>query len=263
MTDKQTQHTPAHGGYRYSRDPEGGADAQAAAGRRKRRLRIGMLATAAFGTVAVAAGAAQAVTVGVGSSANSGGIAIANNETFALSNPHDQTTFKDSFTIHQYGDVLSANVRNDATAESVACSSASPCRAVSISFQIITMAGENIHLNAVNLGNATNEHCAGCQSMAGAYQFVLSTPTPFTLSRADLAQLDTIHGELNALTGSSLSLDQVQSRADALALQVAAILKSAAATAPAATTKGPVAQPMTAASGAAPTVQVFRDYQQH
>ena len=254
-TDKQDQHVPGrHTGYRYTPDGPGVLGG-------KRMLRLGMLATAAFGTIAVAAGAAQAVTIGEGSSSNSGGIAIADNETFAVSNPQDQTTFKDSFTIHQYGEVFAANARNEASAESVACSPDAPCRAVSLSFQIVTMAGEDIHLNAVNLGNATNEHCAGCQTLAGAYQFVVDTPTAFTLSRTDLARLDEIHGELNALSDSSLSLAQVQSRADALALQVAAILKSAAATAPA-TTKGPVAQPL-ATSGVTPAVKVYRDFQQH
>ena len=223
----------------------------------RRLFRLGILATAALGTVGVVAGAAQAVAFSDGYSSDSGGVAVAGNESFALSNAGQQTTFKDSFTIHQYGDVFAANVRNDATAQSVACSPDAPCRAVSLSFQIITMAGTDIHLNADNISNAQNVHCAGCQTVAGAYQFVVDTPGAFTLSPAAESQLTTIHRALNALSDSSLPIAEVQSRADALAVQVAAVLKTAASDSP----QGPVMQPL-AAKAATPTVRVYRDFQQ-
>ena len=220
-------------------------------------VRLGVLATAALGTVGTIGSIAQAVTIGDGFSSDSGGTAIANNYTFALSNAGDQTSFKDSFTVHQYGAVDAAYLRNQAIAESVACSPDSPCRSVSLSFQIVTMAGTDIHLNAVNLSDAQNVHCAGCQTVAGAYQFVVSTPGAFTLSNSARAQLERIHQELNALSNSKLSADQVQSAADGLAMQVASILKTAAATSP----EGPVEHPLTAGFG--PKVTVYRDFQQH
>jgi len=224
-------------------------------------VRLGVLATAALGTVGTVGtvgGIAQAVTVGDGSSSDAGGTAIANNYTFALSNAGDQTSFKDSFTVHQYGSVDAAYVRNQATAESVACSPDAPCRAISLSFQIVTMAGTDIRLNAVNLSDAENVHCVGCQTVAGAYQFVVDTPGAFTLNRTVMSQLEQIHHQLNALSNSKLSADQVQSAADALALKVAAILKNAAATTP----EGPVLHPL-AASSPSPSVKVYRDFQQH
>jgi hypothetical protein len=231
-----------------------------AAPRPWRLARIGALATAAVGVLGATAGAAQAVGLSDGFSADAGGIAIANNEAFALSTTHDPMTFEDSFTIHQYGQVEAASVRNEATAESVACAPDSPCRAVSLSFQIITMAGTDIHLNAVNLGNATNVHCEGCQTVAGAYQFVVDTPTAFKLSPEAEVQLAAIHHKLNALSNSDLSTAEVQSKADALAVQVAAILKTAAATAP----HAPVAQPQSrTAPGHGPAVTVYRDFHQH
>jgi hypothetical protein len=223
----------------------------------RRLFRFGILATAALGTVGAVAGAAQAVAFSDGYSSDSGGIAVASNESFALSNAGQQSAFQDSFTIHQYGDVFAANVRNDATAQSVSCSPDSPCRAVSLSFQIITMAGTDIHLNADNISNAQNVHCGGCQTVAGAYQFVVNTPGAFTLSPAAESQLATIHRQLNALSDSTLPISEVQSKADALAVQVAAILKTAASSSP----EGPVMQPLTARA-AAPTVQVYRDFQQ-
>jgi hypothetical protein len=232
----------------------------------KRRIyRLGLLATAALGTVGTAAGAAQALAIGDGFASDSSGFAVAHTTSFALSTAHDRTSFRDSFTIHQFGEVTAAHVRNEATAESVACSPNAPCRAVSLSFQIVTMAGSDIHLNAVNLGNATNQHCAGCQTVAGAYQFVVDTPRAFTLSAAAKAQLAAIHRELDALSNAKLTVTEVQSKADALAGQVAAILMNAAATAPTqgkGGQGGPVMHPLTS-SGLNPTVKVFRDFQQH
>ena len=224
----------------------------------RRAFRLGILATAALGTVGTAAGIAQAVSFGDGYSSDSSGVAVANNEAFALSNAGDQTSFKDSFTIHQYGQVNAAYARNVATAQSVACSPDAPCRSVSLSFQIITMAGTDIHIDAVNLSNANNVHCAGCQTVAGAYQFVVDTPGAFKLSTSAEKQLAAIHQQLNALRGSNLSVADVRAKADALAVQVASILKNAAATAP----QGPVLHPMTASS-MRPAVTVYRDFQQH
>jgi hypothetical protein len=249
--DREQQARTSHRGNRAHRAP------RPVSGPR-RLFRLGILATAAIGTVGAVAGAAQAVSFGDAYSSDSGGIAVASNESFALSNAGDQTTFKDSFTIHQYGAVFAANVRNDATAESVACSPDAPCRAVSLSFQVITMAGTDIHLNADNISNADNVHCAGCQTVAGAYQFVVDTPGAFTLSPAAESQLAAIHRELNALSDSALPIADVQSRADALAVQVSAILKTAAASAP----EDSVMRPMTAGA-ATPTVRVYRDFQQH
>ena len=225
----------------------------------RRMIRFGVLATAALGTIGTAAGIAQAVTIGNGFSSDNGGVAVADNTTFALSNAQDQTSFKDSFTIHQDGAVQAAYLRNQATAESVACSPDAPCRAVSLSFQIVTMAGTDIHLNAINLSNAENVHCAGCQTVAGAYQFVVSTPGVFTLNATARAQLNTIHRELNALSNSKLSADQVQSTADTLAAKVEAILKNAAATSP----EGPVLRPLTASALSGPSVTVYKDFQHH
>ena len=224
-----------------------------------RLARVGVLATAAVGVLAATAGAAQAAAFSNGFSTDTGGIAIADNDAFALSTAHDPMSFEDSFTVHQYGQVEAASVRNESTAESVACAPDSPCRAVSLSFQIITMAGTDIHLNAVNLSNATNVHCAGCQTLAGAYQFVVDTPSAFKLSPAAEAQLAAIHRELNALSNSDLSTSDVQSRADALAVQVAAILKTAATPA-----QTPIAHAQnSAAPRLAPAVTVYRDFQQH
>ncbi|MHA6762487.1 hypothetical protein [Streptacidiphilus sp. PAMC 29251] len=225
------------------------ATARVGAGRKA--VRFGLLATASLTAVATAATAQAA---GTSSTAGTGhGVAIASDSAHALANPGHRVRFDDSFTVHQEGTVFAAAAQNQAEADSAACTAAKPCRSVALSFQIVTMAGENIHLNAVNTSNAANHHCAGCQTLAGAYQFIVSTPRPLTLSPTALRQLADIHRRLDALGSSKAPIATVKSQADALAAQVTGILKAAAATAP----KGPGIDALAAMT---PTVTVHRMY---
>ncbi|MBR7830819.1 hypothetical protein KDK95_31235 [Actinospica sp. MGRD01-02] len=202
--------------------------------RTPRAFRAGVLVTACLGVVGFASGAAEAYA----------GCAVVADSAHALANPGHPTVFRDTFDVHQLGAVTAAGARNQAEAESVACRASSPCRSISLSFQIVTMAGEDIHLDAVNLGNSTNVHCDGCQTLAGAYQFIVSTPHPFSLTSDELARLRRIHAELTALGSSTASIDQVKADADALAAQVKAILTNAAAAGAASTHTG--MRPLTA-----------------
>jgi hypothetical protein len=218
-------------------------------GAARRALRVGLLATAGLGVIGATTGVAQAV-------GGHDGVAVADDGAHTLANRAHETRFQDSFTVHQYGELLAASARNQALAVSAYCSADDPCRSVALSFQIVTMAGTDIHLNAVNLSRAENVHCAGCETLAGAYQFVVSTPRPFTLSAAAERQLADIHRKLDALGKSKAPIDQVKSQADALAAQVTAILKAAAATAP----KGPG---VSALSQMEPEVTVHRVFDEH
>ncbi|MEZ0091572.1 hypothetical protein [Streptacidiphilus sp. EB129] len=220
------------------------------AGVGRRAVRFGLLATASLTAVSAAAVSAQAAGP-ANHSTNSRGVAVADDSAHALANPGHETRFDDSFTVHQYGPLIAAGLRNQAQAESVSCSAGDPCRSVALSFQIVTMAGENIHLNAVNLSHASNVHCAGCQTLSAAYQFVVSTPNAFTLSASAQAQLAQIHRKLDALGKSTTPVDTVRQQADALAAQVVTVLRAAAATAP----KGPGVQ---AQDSMAPTVTMQR-----
>lgn len=212
---------------------------------RRGASRLGLLATACLGVVGVTAGAAQAIA----------GTGIVTTSANALANPGHPHVFQDSFEVHRLGTVLAAGVHNQAQAQSVQCSAAHPCRSVALSFQIVTMVGDQAHLNAVNLSNSQNVHCPGCQSLAVAYQFVVSTDSAFALSSATQQQLTQIHDELNALNSSNASTTQLKTTVDGLAGQVTSILNAAAAAAP----KGAHA----AAQSAAPLVTVHRKVDQH
>ncbi|WP_042364012.1 hypothetical protein [Streptacidiphilus neutrinimicus] len=218
-------------------------------GAARRAVRVGLIATAGLGVIGGTAGVAQAV-------GGPSGVALASDGAHTLADRAHETRFQDSFTVHQYGTLYAASARNQAQAISAYCSPHDPCRSVALSFQIVTMAGTNIHLNALNLSKAENVHCSGCQTLAGAYQFIVSTPRPFTLSATAERQLAEIHRKLDALGRSTAPTAELKSQVDALAAQVTAILKAAAATAP----KGPG---VSALDQMEPEVTVHRVFDEH
>jgi len=190
----------------------------------RRAVRVGLFAAGVAGV----ATAVPAQAAGNGPAK----VAVASDHVFSRANQLDHTESKDSFTIRQYGKVSAASVRNQANAVSTGCSADDACRSVALSFQIVTFAGEQTRLNAVNLSDAANKSCTGCQTLAGAYQFVVSTPTPLTLDSAHRRQLADIHRRLDALTRSKVPASDLRAQADGLAAEVNAILKNAVDNAP-------------------------------
>ncbi|NEB03256.1 hypothetical protein [Streptomyces sp. SID13726] len=191
----------------------------------RRAVRVGLFA-------AGVAGVATAVPAQAASGGPSKAVAIASDHVFSRANRLDHTETKDSFTIRQFGKVKNASVRNQANAVSSGCSADDACRSVALSFQIVTYAGEQARLNAVNLSDAANKSCDGCQTLAGAYQFVVATPNPLTLDSAHRRQLADIHRRLDALTRSRTPATELRAQADALAAEVDGVLKDAVANAP-------------------------------
>lgn len=191
----------------------------------RRSVRLGLFA-AGVASVATAA-PAQAST-----HATASGVAIAQDHTFTHADPLHHTQVKDTFTVQQFGSVKSADVRNQANAVSVGCSADAHCRSVALSFQIVTMANVRTHLNAVNVSDAANQSCTGCQTLAGAYQFIVSTSKPFTLDQNAQRRLTLIHQRLDALTRSTVPAADLKRQVDALADEVTGVLHNAAATAP-------------------------------
>ncbi|MEV6834875.1 hypothetical protein AB0N17_10210 [Streptomyces sp. NPDC051133] len=189
----------------------------------RRALRLGLFAAGVAGVAtAVPAQAATGVRHA----------AVVSDHVFSHADRAHHTEAKDSFTVRQFGTVDATGVRNQANAVSAGCSADDHCRSVALSFQIVTVAGEHTHLNAANYSDAANKECTGCQTLAGAYQFVVSTPTPFGLDAATRHRLDDIHRRLDALTRSKLPAAELRTRADGLAGEVTAVLRDAVAHAP-------------------------------
>ncbi|MEU1273934.1 hypothetical protein [Streptomyces sp. NPDC005799] len=200
---------------------------------RKARPTRNPLTRRALGIGLFAAGVAGAATAVPAQAA--GGVshaAFASDHVFTHADRAHHTQARDSFTVRQFGTVNAAAARNQANAVSAGCSADDACRSVALSFQIVTMAGEHTHLNAVNLSDAANKKCTGCQTLAGAYQFVVSTPTAFSLNADTQHKLADIHQRLDELTRSSLPAADLKTRVDGLAGEVTAVLRDAVANAP-------------------------------
>ncbi|MDQ0785433.1 hypothetical protein [Streptomyces sp. B3I8] len=191
---------------------------------RQRAVRVGLLAAGAAGIASVVP--AQAAT------GLPGHTAVAADQTFSRADFVHHRQARDSFTVRQFGTVDAATVRNQANAVGLGCSVDDHCRSVALSFQIVTMAGEHTRLTAVNKGDAVNKHCDGCQTLAGAYQFVVSTPHPFRLDDGARRKLADIHRRLDGLTRSTAPATEVKAQADVLAAEVNTVLKDAVANAP-------------------------------
>ncbi|MFD9796363.1 hypothetical protein ACFWXK_36025 [Streptomyces sp. NPDC059070] len=189
-------------------------------------LRIGLLAAGAAGVATAAPAQAIAVTPPHRE------VAIAHDASSTRADSHHPTRVDDTFTVEQFGTVKAADLRNRAQAVSVGCSADAHCRSVALSFQIVTLAGEHVRLNAVNLSDAVNEHCDGCQTLAGAYQFVVSTARPFHLDSAAQRKLADIHRRLDALARSTTPAQDLKQRVDALAAEVNSVLHQAVSSAP-------------------------------
>ncbi|MEU1307554.1 hypothetical protein ABZ419_01420 [Streptomyces cinnamoneus] len=175
-------------------------------------LRLGLLA----------AGVATAATAGPAQASE--GVAVTFDSVRTTANHRHHTEYRDSFHVHQLGTVAAARLTNRANAASSGCTADDACRSVALSFQIVTLAGKNVRLDTVNKGRALNDHCTGCQTLAGAYQFVVSTPRATRLTDAAQRRLADIHRRLDALGGSRLPAAELKKKADALAAEVTALL---------------------------------------
>ncbi|MGW7422431.1 hypothetical protein ACWGJB_20655 [Streptomyces sp. NPDC054813] len=189
----------------------------------RRAVRIGLFAAGVAGAAtALPAQAATAVPHA----------AVASDHVFSHADRGHHTQVRDSFTVRQFGKVNAAAVRNQANAVSAGCSADDHCRSVALSFQIVTVAGEHTRLNAVNLSDAANKECTGCQTLAGAYQFVVATPNPLLLDATARGKLADIHRRLDELSRSTLPADELRTQADGLAAEVTTVLHDAVANAP-------------------------------
>lgn len=194
----------------------------------QRAVRIGLFAAGAAGIAAAVP--AQAATAAAGAVTRNA--AVAEDHTFSHADRAHPTQVKDSFSVRQLGTVKAVGVRNQANAVSVGCSVDAHCRSVALSFQIVTVAGEHTRLNAVNLSDAANNHCDGCQTLAGAYQFVVSTARPFALDDTARSKLADIHRRLDDLSRSGIPATDLRTKVDSLAAEVTGVLHDAVANAP-------------------------------
>ncbi|MFG2305719.1 hypothetical protein [Actinacidiphila glaucinigra] len=195
----------------------------------RQAVRLGMLTTA--GLVALATAAPAGAAPGSRIPRSVGAVV---DEAHTLANRAHPVQYDEEFSIHQFGPLVAAAAHNRAVAASVGCSPSRPCRSISLSFQIVTTSGVDLRrINATNISRAVNQHCTGCQTFAGAYQFIVATPRPLTLSARDRNRLADIRRRVAELRRCGDPVPEIERRADALAAEVRAVLDRAAAAVPA------------------------------
>jgi hypothetical protein len=202
----------------------------------RKAVRLGMLTTAGLVAFATAAPAGAA-----SGSSIPRDVAAAVDEAHTLANRAHPVQYDEEFSVHQFGPLIAAAAHNRAVAASVGCSLNRPCRSIALSFQIVTTSGVDLRrVNATNISRAVNQHCSGCQTFAGAYQFIVSTPRPLTFSARDRDRLADIRRRLAALKRCGDPISEIERRADALAAEVRAVLNQAAAGVPAGSGASPL-----------------------
>jgi hypothetical protein len=166
---------------------------------------------------------AAAVVVGLGSMI-AGGTAqadSASNYAHSSANSWHQNSFDVAFEVRQ---MFSGSVHayNQADATSRNCAG---CRSVAIAFQIVADARPPGHVHAGNFASAVNTKCVHCQTLGAAYQFIVAKPT--LLSWQDMNRLYHIDYQLQLLRWSQAPASTVAGQVSALAGQVSSILAHA------------------------------------
>jgi len=96
------------------------------------------------------------------------------------------------------------------------------CRAVSLSFQVVVAGRAPASLQLGNLALASNEGCQQCESLAVAYQLVVTSDDRAWLSGRGHGQLVQLRQQLWSLARSGAPLEQVRTQADGLMGQLTA-----------------------------------------
>lgn len=114
----------------------------------------------------------------------------------------------------------------DQTNSAVAYSSCESCQTVAIAFQIVLVSGSPDTVTPTNLAVALNEECTTCQTIALAYQFVFGTGEPLEFTKEGRDRLKEIRKGLKALGEEGLTPDEIRAGAQQLADEVSLLLST-------------------------------------
>ena len=165
-------------------------------------------------TIVLAALFAFGLATGAPTAASAG-----DNAAIAVNTKDGTTVFKVAFAIRQVmGDVV------DQTNGAVAYASCTDCAAVAIAFEIVLVEGSPSTVTPTNVAIAFNENCDTCVAVAEAYQFVLGTGGLVHFDSEGNRMLSEIRRELHSLRKEDLTIDELQTRLDTIAAEIAEVL---------------------------------------
>lgn len=103
-----------------------------------------------------------------------------------------------------------------ATNTAVAYVTCDRCRAVALSFQVVIAQRSPGEVAAGNVALAVTEGCHDCESLAMAYQVVVTTDGRTHISARGHRMLDSVRGRLRALSQSHRPVEEIRTQADSL-----------------------------------------------
>lgn len=112
----------------------------------------------------------------------------------------------------------------DTSNAAAAVSSCTDCTTVALSFQVLLLFTESDEVTPENLALALNVGCSLCETLASAYQFVLTTGGVVRFTPEGSRRLQEIHRQLLALRGSELGVEELQAEVDRLADELRDVL---------------------------------------
>lgn len=112
----------------------------------------------------------------------------------------------------------------DQTNAAVAYASCESCQTVAVAIQIVLVSGPADTITPTNLAIAINEDCTTCQTMALAYQYVFGTGDVIGFTPEGQRRLNEIRKALRDLSGSELTLDEINAQLAELTGQIGDVL---------------------------------------
>lgn len=190
------------------------------------RLRCGIAALTVPVTLSIPVTASAAVA---GASPASAQVQSYVNRAEATSHWNWWTDYSVKFQLRQSSASI-INADNSAVALTSECHD---CGAIAIGFQIVFAPEQSLTtLNVNNNADSTSYACVRCSTLAEAYQLVYISNSQQRLTLRQLAGLEYVRFQLEALQYSGLSTDQIQNKVADLASQALTILKDGAGTTP-------------------------------
>jgi putative peptide zinc metalloprotease protein len=180
------------------------------------------------------------------SSAPSGGDAGGDTAVVVVNTKDDSTIFRLAFAVKR---TMQDIVDNSNAA--VAFASCEECQTVAVSFQVVLIMSDPDVVTTENLALALNYECSMCETLASAYQFVMTTGGQVRFTAEGNQALAEIRRALHELSTSELSITEIQAELDELKLTLAGILANeliAAGPAADSPTAPPTSSPSTASS---------------
>jgi putative peptide zinc metalloprotease protein len=139
----------------------------------------------------------------------------------AVNTKDGSSVFRLAFAIKRAGGDVVDNVN-----AAVSFASCTDCQTVAISIQVVFITGDAETVTPANLALAVNENCTLCDTLASAYQFVLTTDGQVHFTADGNQAIAEIRRELRALRHSDLSGPEIQARLTELMRRLATVLRN-------------------------------------